>query len=1504
VLEGWVDPEGDAVYVKSVAKKNLSDPGSVAVSLDGTVYYQHPDANDLDAASVPISVVVADALGEETERDLTVEITEQPTLTSQPFAVTTHVDEEIVIDPAPHISGVAGVVTITHATAADAAAQVAVAAGNATLTFESAKPGTYSVTFDVQDELSSTVASTVRVTVLDDDATGLTTAPITVFVRPKLDTTVDVFSAVSNPGNKLLLLTEAESINNGDNALFKAIIGHGLLRVKGSTFDGQPGVLGVVNYTVSDGTAEATGTVRGSVTVVLQGETDAQQPIARNDSIVVRAGAQVDIPVLANDISSDGNALVLDPNPDTLSTTADSGLSFVSGGHVRLLAPEQDGEYTITYRVYSAGSPSLADTATIKVTVIPPGENQDPSPRTLEGRVVSGQAVSIEFDDYGIDPDGDSVILDRVLTQPAQGTATIAARGSEIIYASFGDYAGPDEFTYQVKDSNGATASASVRIGVISTDSETGPITFTDYVEVQEGATSRVDVFPADNDIDPLGGGRPVLTKIEPDAPTGTSEYTELEGLIASTDLAAGKITLVAGLTTGTKSFRYEVTRTNGLSPAFGYIVMKVIPEVVPDTPRVIDSYVAIDDRATFPTEGIDVLSGKVSWLSGDSESLTMKLWNPPAGYAANGRRITGPLPTDSLLLVFEVSGKSYLDPDTTVTSYGFLVVPGKNDLILSLKPSVGQQPVAEDGTVTFDMRDLVSVPPGESLVVDNENVRNVQRENATCDSAAASTSVLYTAGKSAPWTDFCVVPVKIDGQDEFTPIQVPIKVIPNAPVPALASTRLLLTPDPNLPDTEFDLTTLVTWEDREDNANVEFTMTGPNAKFFEFSSTSATTFSVRALSSAPPGTEGTVTAVFAGTYAKITDAAVITLEVGETPKRFPHGSEVSQSCEVGDGAGTCKATVIFGAEKSGEFNYFQKDGNLKIVSPLSAGTCPGVTFKISGTAISANWSAAIDGVKCEVSFAVIDPAGLSSSGERNGKVYWEFEGKPRAPSSVIQTAYDDGVIQLAVDPGESTRAFPALTQFVILEDDKREVATCTSAGACDPIRGTTNLDKHLYYAYAVNDQGKSPTSVQVEAWSYAAPSLGKVTVNPAYDPARTTLSRGVAKISIAGSQASVTRYKITGSDSEVSRTGGLTEVILPYDVGNTDITITPITDVGPPNAQGPQAKDEERSFPVKVAGSPSLSSQGSVAVDASGDTATVTVNGLKVKENASEEPVVTVYVAYQLSPPTCSVDANGDSPTIASADGILSAPNVTTISGLTKNANYFVTSCSSNGYGYVMAEPEPVFTVADPGRPAGATYSVSPDADGNGLYKLTISDADIATINASAPANYRVVWNNFDPERKSASITGSDPRITVKYCTVELAFFQSCGDEVTIPAADSSYPYQMKVSVDRDLACIAGADLTGFRTDGVAGLGTVVVDSAKYYRTLGTEITGVSPANHAPPNARRVDSVQARIVWTDGRLNPYVWPYQLRDDNCDATVDEVVPTPTPTPTPTPSSGG
>ena len=132
------------------------------------------------------------------------------------------------------------------------------------------------------------------------------------------------------------------------------------LRVSGTTASGAPGRLGTVTYAISDGTDDQGARVEGEATVYLLPPAPELAPIAVDDTVVVRAGRQIDIPVLENDIVSGRRSPDAQSRVDRL---VDPRRARVRVRRPAALPrPDEPGEYTIEYSVSTRPVPRRSPT--------------------------------------------------------------------------------------------------------------------------------------------------------------------------------------------------------------------------------------------------------------------------------------------------------------------------------------------------------------------------------------------------------------------------------------------------------------------------------------------------------------------------------------------------------------------------------------------------------------------------------------------------------------------------------------------------------------------------------------------------------------------------------------------------------------------------------------------------------------------------------------------------------------------------------------------------------------------------------------------------------------------------------------------------------------------------------------------------------------------------------------------------------------------------------------
>ena len=1432
VLPGWVDPDGDPLLLLSAA--NPSGVGSVASTPAGEVVYQHADDGSGAEQTIQLDVTVADTSGATATKPLLIRVAPDPALAVQSFAVVDTAGSALTIDVGPHVTGTAGDVTLGSVRVLDdAAATATVVGGSTTFDFTAAQPGVYRVDFTVSGA-GRDATGTARITLLPADAPAqLSTAPVVAFVRPQEDATLDVFAAVSNPTGRVLLLSDVVASAEEGASLTVDTVGQNDLRVSGTTAEGGAGLLGTVAYTVSDGTDDEGATVGGEATVYLLPPAPEIAPIAVDDTVTVRAGVQADIPVLDNDVSPAGGRPTLDP-ASVQATPSDDGLAFASGGVLRYLAPTTPGTYEVTYRVYTTGTPSLWDEATVRITVLGTDANRAPLPDTLQGRVLSGGTTTIPFRGFGTDPDGDAVTLDRIVSQPDRGTASISADGASIVYASVPGDRGQVTFRYRVVDSAGAEGEGTVRVGVLDAEANPSPITFTDYVQVQAGPDSRIRVSPLANDIDPTQG-RLTLTEVRPDLPrtlvdgSDNPEYARLDSLIESvTDTG---VVLRAGEAPATMSFLYDVESDSG-NTGRGLVVVKVVRESVPDFPVVTDTVLTLEDRDQF-VSGVDVLDGRATWSGGDVADLRVSLWGEPAGVRIDGRRIAGELPATRRIIPFVVTGTV---GDQEVTTYAFVRVPGDDDVTLALRPGAAQR-VDELASVEFDMASLVAVPRRATLEVGPDVTTTGVRAEGRC--TVTGTVVRYDAGTGSPWTDACQVPVRVAGTEDWTLLAVPIGVVAREPQPELRPGSLTVGPGETA---TFDLRNMTSWQlGREDWAGIRYALDYSGSAFSSVT-LEGSVVTVTGADRAVPGSENA--AIVSVTSHQAVSPARLLLRVGAAPSTLPQGGTTTLQCSQASGS----SCTIDAVGLPGEVNPLPRTPlEVVRVSPTSA--CTGVSFDVaSERSVRASWTSDAPGATCAASVTLRDAQGRSTASTRDARIVLDLQGFPRAPASVRQTAYADGSLTLRVDPGEARRAYPSISGFAVRTGGE-VVARCGADGTCPPI-SAPNGEQREYVVTAVNGVGESRGSVRTLGWAYDPPARPG---SADFTPVVTRDGEGnVADLVIRGiesaetgqlevrSAAGETRTISVGRNQDEVRVDG-------FRVGSnsrTEITVTPTSRFEIPAGLGGAAQGGALVFSAHGVGAP-LDPAMTITSRSTGDgVSTVTVEGT-ARQNGTDSQLRYGIVEGSFCRP-------GD-------DG-----SRREFPGKEDGVAYTFTFCvesSFDGRSYGTRSVTQEFRVAqDTAAPRGYTFRVGSRAevgveDGRPVARWRISGVD----EGSDPPRFNdVKYTNFDGER--SSVFGSDPNIGVYF---QHRFWGTTSETGRVAPASGSAPYQVQASA-RVASCVGGENLDVSRSasNDQANL-TVDWDAVRYFDGNGAALPTHAGPRVVPIGAVRVANVRVTVDWS-----------------------------------------
>ena len=1454
-LAGWVDPEGDEFFIDSVT--NEAALGTVGITPDGSLIYRAP--NVTEAVSVNLQVHVSDVRGASATRSLRITVSPEPTLSMTSFAVTTAVDERITVDVASHVMGGNGTIAIEQLDTLTLGAPVELAkSSNTQFAFSSSQVGQYVVTVVVGSG-EQTVKSKVRVTVIDPATGSVTTEPVSVFLTPSSDTVIDVLSATMNPTGRALVPTQIQTQPSTGASLFADPISNGNIRVRGTTADGLPGLIGFVTYVVSDGSGEAQFTATGQASVYLLPEPASQAPVGMDDHISVRTGAQLDIDVLANDAGPAGAVLDLAPGSVTC-TGAEQALVFAANGIVRILAPTKPGTIACSYSLFVRGNPTSTGQANLTVTITDPTSNRPPQPPTLHGRVSAGGNVVIPFDMATMDPDGESVTLIG-LGVPSQGFAAMTNDRSGLVYTSLPSSLGQDSFEYTVRDASGETGTGTVRVGIVSEQPEPGPVTVSDYVEVATGKDSKVVVQLTDNDYDPLGQGL-TLVKVAPNRETEDAIYTEWNSHLG--DMTERQITVTGAADAMTMLYTYTVKDADG-NLATGNMVVRVTDSGAQTYPVVTDTYLSFEDLAQLGG-GIDVITNHVAWGSGDVGTLKLSLVRSTGSYSVSGSRISGSAPVDGDLVAFQLDGTDF--NGVAVKTYGFMHVPSQVDALLSLDPNAARRTVTEGEPQTWDMKTLLKLPPSMNVEVDGANIESLGlRAEGTC-SSAGGTTFTYSPGKGKPWDDGCVVPARLAGSADYTKLLVPITVIPLNPEPELSSRKLTITPG-KLGTQKFDLREMTKWPGKTqadiDALSYSFDYSGAD---FEISQ-QGSVLTIMALTSSQSGTKNE--AVIRVLDHSGTEPAPLVLVVGDQPNAGPVGGSIAKICQAN--TGSC---VINKSEMRGFFNpygstppdfapfgYRGGGGTPDYGSETNYMMCGTARLVANPTTITATWDATkgMAGISCpNITYLVVD----DDYRYGNGSLNFTIEGPPAAPAGARQTGYTDNSVTITISPGAAGQASPPLLGYKIYMEDGSSTDCPVSAGresfdvtcefgGLDPYDGTNERNRHTFKIVPRNSIGESGSYVTVSnAYAYVSPlPIGPEVIDAAetvYVPGVTSATVGAVKMTITPvADNMVSRYRIQGEGQPevvqtVSGSTPFTISNIRAGVGlNSRITITALGRVDPPVAG--QAQTSSTTWAGRVAGSPSvatLTQRGSPQQTNGVWEATLGI--VNASRNFSDAPgsyAVVMWESTLAAAPTCvdqtETSSVGFSPTDSDAvfgRALDETPGQVgssvwstdvTFTGLKPMQSYKTMVCYSNAFGTTKTVGADVSTLADPG--AGEfTYAVNRNANASGewLAKLSGSPTIPAGLYAEfTDNNWTTVWRD---DIFSTSFPDSDPVYKVRYCLA--ANNCSRGDALVAPS-DPSRMRQMKIATNflvdgsgaQTTACTYDEGLT-FGASG-AGIGT-----------------------------------------------------------------------------------
>ncbi|MGO4535629.1 Ig-like domain-containing protein [Leifsonia sp. 2MCAF36] len=1046
ILNDWTDPDGDDLSLVAATATTEDD---VRFKANGDVTFTSKTGQ---AGSKEVRVTVSDGRASTTGSLI---VTVKPAGTLDPVAVTDFGDgftgRPLVLHPLDNDQSPSGEpLTLVGANLDGSGAQVTADAIKGTITVKSNSPGEYYIVYT----LGAGPKTTTGLARVDIAAQGASEAPpIAVtdkaYVRPGEPTSVAVLDNDVSPSGRVLAVRSV-AVGAGAEDLNVEVLDNAVVKITAPTVLTQQVQL---NYVVSDGINQATA---GITVVPVPPLVQHQPPVAVDDQVPVRAGDVATVSVMDNDFSPDNAPFTLDTQLRDASGAGDGATAFVSGETVRYQAPTTPGQYNVVYGITDKYGQKAQATVTFVVGGPDKSSDRAPQPQPLTVRAFAGSSVPVDVPLDGIDPDGDSVTLSGLASQPTLGRISDST-SRQFTYEAYPDSAGTDTFTYQLKDTYGKTATGTVSIAVIPRpDQVRPPIAVNDPVQVKPGRTIAVPVL--DNDSDPNGYAIALQKKL----------LQVDEGLTASVH---GKIVLVtAPKQDGSFVVRYQITNGQG-GVASAFIQVTVTPNAKDVPPTAIDHVLEPDEVANKTSVKVNALAGATN-PSGLVDDLKVEVTGPNASAAdvASDGTITVKPGAQRIAIAYTLT-----DTVTGLKGTAFVIVPPKGDATAPprIKDGLPQQIVQADGSTSWKLSDILTVPSGRGYKLTGAS--GVSATNSSGGSSYGDEQTLtFTAAKG--YRGPAAITFKVDdgrdaGQnsDRITTLVLPITVgQPDQSDVAPTFTSPSEKIEPGEAPLSVDLRASSFHPNPEILSKLTYSGgTSSNSKIQ--SSLSGSTLTL----SAPLGTQAGETATIAVTISSGTHTISGTVNVQVVSSSRPVASQKNppQTSEVQRG----QTATVSGASSDAQWvNPFP--GQPLTITDAAAQSAPaGVTVTHTGSSISVSAAsgAAIGAVNVvyHVEDATKDPKRTASAIGQLRVTVHDVPARPSAPSNASAA---DGKATVSIKaPADNGKP---INGYEVTDNNGGHSVKTASVGTVT-IAGLTNGTSYSFQVRAQNADGWSQFS-------------------------------------------------------------------------------------------------------------------------------------------------------------------------------------------------------------------------------------------------------------------------------------------------------------------------------------------------------------------------------------------------------------------------------------------
>ena len=1028
-LPDWLDPDGDDLFLKAAS---VPDGDEVEFTADGQITFR---ATSQVQGRKEIAIVVSDGTAD-AEGVLRVDV--RPIGSTKPVTNADHVQTRVgqTVTVSPLVNDVSPSGVPLRLARLDEVAGVTIVPDYSigTFSFRADAPGTYYVQYLVTDG-PNTVVGIVRVDVKEAIADDL--PPIAVRDVAMLpggsEVLVDVLANDSDPAGGILVV---QSVTVPPSAgVSVAVLNHEVLRIADQGGLTEPVTIG---YRISNGSQTADGEV---VVIPVPAPNKLKPPVATDDSVVVRAGDIVTIPVLANDHHPNGDLITLSPTLiDPIIDPADGDV-FVAENTLRFRAGPTAKTVYATYEVVDSAGQKDAGYVTIQILAVDPENNAAPRPRDLTARVLSGATVRIPIPLDGIDPDGDSVELIGPASAPAQGRI-IEVGQNWLVYEAYDDASGVDSFTYLVRDRQGKEGVAPVRVGIAPPEATNQrPYAVNDSVILRPSRSAAVAVLANDSDPD---GDSISLDRKGLEFPKGITGEVKGNQVIVHTPAEVGEYTIP-----------YRIVDARGAS-ATGALLVIVQKDVPLRPPLARDDRVTAEQVGEEATVDVAVLDNDVD-PDGVAAELKVALVGATTARVLSGGIVRVTVAEEAQIITYTVTDVDGL------TASAFVLVPGKKDLRPVLR-SVGEVEVKSGETIELKLADYVVVAGGGKAVI-TESAKASANHSSGASLVKDQSTLVYTSadryfGKDAITFEVTDGTGPDDPEGRKSVLTIPITVLPpDNQSPTFANTALDVAPG-EAPAT-LDLRASTTDPDEGDLKKLSFRLIGGTPDGFDVS-IDGQTLRASADASTAKGSVGSVTVeIDDGTSEPVRGTVDVRVTASIRPLAAANDDVIAEAHQGKD------ATVPVLAN---DYNPFP-DTPLKVVSAeVEAGDG---TARVVGDNVIVTPGPDYFGTMI-VRYRIGD-ATLDADRQVDGRIRLTVQGRPDKPGVPTVTSVQDRLVVMSWTPPSNNGA--EITQY--------EVSSVTPAGYTKTCASTTcTLDKltnnveYTFQVIAVNRVGSSDPSL------------------------------------------------------------------------------------------------------------------------------------------------------------------------------------------------------------------------------------------------------------------------------------------------------------------------------------------------------------------------------------------------------------------------------------------